>query len=522
MRRIWCLFLFTFPSLLAAAAAFSRAQPVWLQETRICVVKCCRVSLHAARRRSWEESYELLLSYKEEHGHTNVPQSERPLGTWVNSQRIEHAKYLRWIEKEDNEDNTELSKTSMNSRRKKLLDDVDFVWDAVGHTWITRYEELCEFRRKHGHCVVPRSCRLGAWVEKMRIEYKKYNTLLSKENSKNSKIKTILTQDRVQKLSDIDFVWNVREKQFEQNLGELRLYKEMNGHIDPRFMNGKLALWVRRMEREYRLYLQATSEEEESAVMSTQRRLALESAGFSVSMFDEPRSRSTMKPRATWEERFEELKEYKKVNGDCVVPKNYGPLGSWVRSQRHLRKEQGTVGVSFEGGSHLSQDRVDRLDKLGFVWDVHQYQWNQTYHELLSYKNEHGDCNVPMSYGGLGLWVFNQRAHYNSFRRGQSSHMTESRLQMLEAIGFAFDLGQRISSAADERWRNRLKELKEYFEKWGTLNVKQSRNPSLYNWCQRQKACYRAKLEGKKSPLTVEREDALRSIGFLESIEMTV
>lgn len=518
--QIWCIF----PPLLSATAAFHFAPVSSLRNGidgclgRGAVSLCC-----AARRRTWEESYELLLEYKQKHGHTNVPQSEKPLGVWVNSQRIEHAKFLRRIE-DDSGNCTKLPKTSMNSQRKRLLDDVDFVWDAVGHTWNTRYEELRDFRREHGHCVVPRSFgRLGAWVEKMRIEYKKYNTLLTDEgHPKNPKLKTILTQDRVQKLNDIDFVWNVREKQFEQNLGELRIYKEMNGHIDPRYMNGKLALWVRRMEKEYRLYLQATSKEAEDAVMSTERRLALESVGFCEQMFDEPRPRSTVKhQRATWEERFEELQEYKKVNGDCLVSKNYGPLGSWVRSQRHLRKEQGTMGVSFEGGGQLSQDRVDRLNDLGFVWDVHQYQWNQTYHDLLAYRNEHGDCNVPMSFGGLGLWVFNQRAHYNSYRRGQSSHMTESRLQMLESIGFTFDLGQQISSAADERWHSRLSELKEYLDEWGTLNVKQSRNPSLYNWCQRQKACCRDKLEGKKSPLTGEREDALRSIGFLESIETT-
>ena len=479
-------------------------------------VSSSSLSASRRRRRSWEESYELLLSYKEEHGHTNVPQSDKPLGTWVNSQRNEHTKYLRLIEHDSKNEKSKLPKTSMTSRRKELLDDVGFVWDAVGNTWMTRYKELCEFRREHGHCVVPRSSgRLGAWVEKMRIEYKKYNMLLTEEGSKHIKLKTILTQDRVHRLDEIDFVWNVREKQFEQNLGELRIFAAMNGHIDPRFMNGKLALWVRRMEREYRHYLQATSEEEKSTVMSAQRVMALESVGFSDRMFDEPRSRSMIKPRATWEERYEELKEYKQVNGDCVVPKNYGPLGSWVRSQRHLRKEQGT-GASFEGGGQLSQDRVNRLNNLGFVWDVHQYQWNQTYHELLAYRKKHGDCNVPMSYGGLGLWVFNQRAYYKSYCQGQSSHMTESRLQMLEDIGFAFDLGQRISSAADERWRDRLVELKEYLEDWGTLNVKQSRNPSLYNWCQRQKACHRAKLEGKKSPLTNEREDALRSIGFIE------
>lgn len=526
--RLCYIFLLTFqlPILLVAVEAFNRAPTSFIRPNNAANNTCrpATVSLFATRRRSWDESYELLLSYKEKHGHTSVPQSEKPLGTWVNSQRIEHAKYLRRLELDD-KSTAEVPKTSMNPRRKKLLDDVGFVWDAVGHTWQTRYEELCQFRHQHGHCVVPRSSgRLGAWVEKMRIEHKKY-TLLTEESDeapKNEKLKTILTHDRVQKLNDIDFVWDVREKRFEQNLGELRIFKEMNGHIDPRLMNGKMALWVRRMEREYRLYLQTSNEEEESTVMTTKRRLALESVGFSEDMFDEhPRSRSIIKPRARWEERYEELKEYKRVHGNCVVPKNYGALGSWVRSQRHLRKEQGTMGVSFEGGGPLSQERIDRLSKLGFVWDVHQYQWTQTYHELLAYREEHGHCNVPMSYGNLGLWVFNQRAHYNSYQRGQKSHLTESRLQMLQAIGFAFDLGQQISSAADERWRSRLSELKEYAESFGTLNVRQSHNPSLYNWVQRQKACYRSKLEGKKSPLTAEREDALRAIGFLDSINIT-
>jgi hypothetical protein len=30
------------------------------------------------------------------------------------------------------------------------------------------------------------------------------------------------------------------------------------------------------------------------------------------------------------------------------------------------------MGSSFEYGGLLSRDRVDRLDRLGFVWDVHQ------------------------------------------------------------------------------------------------------------------------------------------------------
>ncbi len=89
--------------------------------------------------------------------------------------------------------------------------------------------------------------------------------------------------------------------------------------------------------------------------------------------------------------------------------------------------------------------------------------------------------------------------------------MTLARLELLRAAGFEFELGQKILSAADERWQMRMDELREYRDKYGTFNVKQSHNPSLYNWIQHQKA----KLQGKKSPLKKEREAALRNIGFL-------
>lgn len=116
------------------------------------------------------------------------------------------------------------------------------------------------------------------------------------------------------------------------------------------------------------------------------------------------------------------------------------------------------------------------------------------------------------------MWVFNQRAHYNSYRKGKKSLMTPGRLALLKSIGFEFDLGKKIRSAAEERWQRRLDELKEYETKWGTFNVKQRHNPTLYNWCGHQRRCYRAKLQGKNSPLNTEREDALKAIGFLDGV----
>ena len=134
--------------------------------------------------------------------------------------------------------------------------------------------------------------------------------------------KTILTEGRVRKLDDVGFVWDVRERQFERRLGQLRMHRQTNcggesgGRSDPRSMNGSLALWVRRCERQYRKYLDAVGtgsadDETLSGILPENRRIALEGVGFCRSMFDEPRAKPARNRRATWEERYEELEEYK-------------------------------------------------------------------------------------------------------------------------------------------------------------------------------------------------------------------
>lgn len=105
-------------------------------------------NISSKRRRSWEESYELLCAYKEKYCHHDISQSDKPLGPWINRQRIEHAKYLLREEmiRDRGWDNSvggrKLPSTSMTAERKKLLDEFGFVWDAMGQTWDTRYDEL--------------------------------------------------------------------------------------------------------------------------------------------------------------------------------------------------------------------------------------------------------------------------------------------------------------------------------------------------------------------------------------------
>ena len=71
---------------------------------------------------------------------------------------------------------------------------------------------------------------------------------------------------------------------------------------------------------------------------------------------------STSKNNEKWNQRYQELQEYRETYGHCVVPQRYKAnpkLGIWVATQRNAYEEY-----------RLDQDRIEKLDQLGFVWDV--------------------------------------------------------------------------------------------------------------------------------------------------------
>src|SRR5262249_10777333 len=89
---------------------------------------------------------------------------------------------------------------------------------------------------------------------------------------------------------------------------------------------------------------------------------------------------------AFWEEMFSALTRYKKVFGHCNVPFQSGKdrLGTWVANQRRLRER-----------GRLNPDQIERLDKLGFIWNPRMTAWEQWFAQLAEYKTIHGNCDVP-------------------------------------------------------------------------------------------------------------------------------
>jgi hypothetical protein len=88
--------------------------------------------------------------------------------------------------------------------------------------------------------------------------------------------------------------------------------------------------------------------------------------------------------------------------------------------------------------SQMTEDRMKKLNKLGFIWDMYEAAWTERYEELVKYKGKYGDCIVPMlhtEYPKLGEWVSTQRKLY----RGKSSpEINRVRFDKLEALGFVW------------------------------------------------------------------------------------
>lgn len=91
----------------------------------------------------------------------------------------------------------------------------------------------------------------------------------------------------------------------------------------------------------------------------------------------------------TWEQQYEQMVAYKEKYGNCLIPhklEGYETLCTWVSTQRkqYSLKKNGKP-------SSMSDERVEALERIGFVWDVYEETWNQRFEELKKYKAYHGD-----------------------------------------------------------------------------------------------------------------------------------
>eukprot|EP01083_Nonionella_stella_P072498 195540_1 len=121
--------------------------------------------------------YNQLLEFKQKHGHVKVPQqyNENPkLGRWVGKRRCAYKEYKR------------TNGQKGDPERMKCLESIGLVDDittkvakgSAKEHWYGMYDQLLEFKQKHGHVKVPQrdseNKKLGMWVKYWRRNYREY------------------------------------------------------------------------------------------------------------------------------------------------------------------------------------------------------------------------------------------------------------------------------------------------------------------------------------------------------------
>jgi hypothetical protein len=211
--------------------------------------------------------------------------------------------------------------------------------------WYKRYEELKDYVAEHGHSLVPRRYEknksLGCWVCHQRQNF-------------HLKV-SILSRERIRKLDEIGFIWDVLEAQWFQRLQELKAYKQIHGDAlvpSDYLENPSLGDWVSSQRRDYAHYL-----------------------------------------------KIKEINE--RLRGVEV-------LDDKVKDElERLTKRSGG----------MTEKRIELLDAEGFVWDVYEAQWINKFQELKEYRRNHGDALVPNVYSAnpsLGMFFSHQLYRFNT------------------------------------------------------------------------------------------------------------
>ena len=218
----------------------------------------------------------------------------------------------------------------------------------------------------------------------------------------------------------------------------------------------------------------------------------------------------------SFNDRCKQLLRFKEEFGHCNIPFNQ-ELGVWCTN---LRCAYHRIKKGLKTDRNLPQDRIDRLEKMGFQWKGidHDVEFEKRCRELVAFKEEFGHCNVTKNYvakPSLGTWCSHARTAYNNVQKGKKSdyNLSKERIDRLEEIGFQWK-----AIDYDEGFEKRLFELKTFKEEFGHCNVPQRyvENTSLGEWCTTIRGAYK-KIQNGLTPgcnLSQERIHKLEEIGF--------
>lgn len=208
--------------------------------------------------------------------------------------------------------------------------------------WLSNFNAVRKFYKENGHLSI-RCPKLSQW-----LSYQRHHA-------------TTLRRDQLEKLESIHYndvamyrecdvkAWETKFSQLKDSLGK-------DGKLKAKDI--ALSSWLTRQKRCFN-----------NGQLDPERKRKLEQLGvdLSLSIAKRNKNRINEKNRKRWISGYNKLKEYRRLNGHCDVPRRYKDdpeLGNWVFSQRKKYK------AMQNGGIVMDEDRINMLEEIGFSWSL--------------------------------------------------------------------------------------------------------------------------------------------------------
>jgi len=189
---------------------------------------------------------------------------------------------------------------------------------------------------------------------------------------------------------------------------EIKNFYNENGHCNVNTKSGKLGNWVNTQRRYFKLL-----------ELKEERIKLLNDINFVWEVND----------NKIWEDTFELLSEYYHMHNRFpekgeVYKENI--LGNWVIQQRRFYKQ-----------GNLSFDKENKLNSIGFIWDMHQDRREEIANRILAFKQQYGHLNIPENYVINGNKLLLQTY---VLRKGYKKGILSNEIiNKLNSIGFEWD-----------------------------------------------------------------------------------
>ncbi len=417
------------------------------------------------RSDSWDEMYEQAKKYYEVFCSN---------GLLIISGDEKYKQLKRWIRKQRS-DYKNRNNNCFTEDRIKRLESIGMVWDEYDLSWEEGYKKASDYFEKYGSLDVTLNAsgkELYSWIRLQRKKYKKGT----------------ITKKQEERLNSIGMIWDASNKSVRVSFPEKALYYYVSLCYEEvltsekTVLNGKeLDIFIPKekiaIEYDGIYYHQNRFNEDVekchlckekgiSLIRIREKGLPLIDETLCTSITREGQDDDSLQmillelfkilkvdvdvnvPRdhheiadmvkninSPFDIMYEEARKFYDINGHLNVPVNYKTstgknLNSWITTQRRAYYGKKNAGK-------LSNYNIQRLEKIGMIWDIDKTKWGNYYSLLSDYYKENGNLCVPRSYCvdeiRLGNYVHTLRCDY---KKGK---LEEQKIKELNKIGMIWE-----------------------------------------------------------------------------------